>query len=70
MPRIAYATRYLIGLVILLMLVSAVNVADKELLSPVAEVVRVDLQMTDTQLGATRSAVITESSASRATAPT
>lgn len=57
MPRIAYATRYLIGLVILLMLVSAVNVADKELLSPVAEVVRVDLQMTDTQLGATRSAV-------------
>lgn len=57
MPRIAYATRYLVGLVILLMLVSAVNVADKELLSPVAEVVRVDLQMTDTQLGATRSAV-------------
>ena len=39
------------------MLVSIVNVADKELLAPVADVVRVDLNMSDTQLGAVRSAV-------------
>ncbi len=52
-----YTTRYLVGLVILLMLVSTINVADKELLAPVAEVVRVDLGMNDTQLGAVRSAV-------------
>ncbi len=57
MPRLAPSTRYLAGLVILLMLVSIVNVADKELLAPVAEVVRTDLAMNDAQLGATRSAV-------------
>ncbi len=57
MPRRLYSTRYLVALVILLMLVSIVNVADKELLSPVAEVVRTDLHMNDAELGATRSAV-------------
>lgn len=39
------------------MLVSIVNIADKELLAPVADAVRADLQMSDTQLGAVRSAV-------------
>ncbi len=57
MPRKLYTTRYLVGLIVLLMLVSIVNVADKELLSPVAEVVRTDLGMNDAELGATRSAV-------------
>ncbi len=57
MPRLGYTTRYLVALVILLMLVSIVNVADKELLSPVADVVRTDLHMNDAELGATRSAV-------------
>ena len=57
MPRPGYTTRYLVVLTVLLMLVSVVNVADKELLSPIAEVVRTDLTMTDAQLGATRSAV-------------
>ena len=52
-----YSTRYLIMLVGLLMLVSTINVADKELLAPVADVVRADLGMNDTQLGAVRSAV-------------
>jgi MFS family permease len=42
---------------ILLMLVSIVNVADKELLAPVADAVRAELKMTDTQLGSVRSAV-------------
>jgi MFS family permease len=55
MPR--YTTRYMVGLVILLMLVSIINVADKELLAPVADAVRADLNMSDTQLGAVRSAV-------------
>lgn len=50
-------TRYLILLVGLLMLVSVINVADKELLAPVADAVRADLGMSDTQLGAVRSAV-------------
>jgi MFS family permease len=50
-------TRYLVLLVALLMIVSVVNVADKELLAPVADVVRADLGMTDTQLGMVRSAV-------------
>jgi MFS family permease len=44
-------------LVALLMLVSAINVADKELLAPVADAVKGDLGMSDTQLGAVRSAV-------------
>jgi len=39
------------------MLVSIINVADKELLAPVADAVRTDLGMNDTQLGAVRSAV-------------
>jgi MFS family permease len=55
MPR--YTTRYLVVLVGLLMLVSIINVADKELLAPVADAVRGDLGMTDTQLGAVRSGV-------------
>lgn len=55
MPR--YTTRYIVCLIVLLMLVSIVNVADKELLAPVAEVVRHDLNLSDTQLGMVRSAV-------------
>jgi len=47
----------MILLVVLLMLVSVTNVADKELLAPVADAVRSDLNMSDTQLGAVRSAV-------------
>lgn len=47
----------MVVLVALLMLVAAINVADKELLAPVAEAVRHDLNMSDTQLGAVRSAV-------------
>ncbi len=35
-----YTRRYLIALVVLLMLVAAVNTADKELLAPVADAVR------------------------------
>lgn len=50
-------TRYLVGLILLLMLVSIVNVADKELLAPVADAVRADLGMSDTQLGMVRSSV-------------
>jgi len=53
----SYTPRYLLVLIILLMLVSIVNVADKELLAPVADAVRVELQMSDTQLGVVRSAV-------------
>src|SRR5512136_862633 len=52
-----FSSRYLVAVIILLMLVSIVNVADKELLAPVADAVRVELQMSDTQLGAVRSAV-------------
>jgi MFS family permease len=55
MPR--YSRRYIIALIALLMLVSAINVADKELLAPVADAVRADLNMKDTQLGMVRSAV-------------
>lgn len=43
--------RYLVVLTVLLMLVSIVNIADKELLAPVADVVRAELNMTDTDLG-------------------
>ena len=53
----AFRTRYLVMLVVLLMLVSITNVADKELLAPVADAVRRDLSMNDTQLGMVRSAV-------------
>jgi MFS family permease len=56
-PARSAKTGYLIALVSLLMLVSAVHVADKELLAPVADSVRTDLGMTDTQLGMVRSAV-------------
>ncbi len=52
-----YTARYLVLLVGLLMLVSIINVADKELLAPVADAVRADLGMSDTQLGAVRSSV-------------
>jgi MFS family permease len=55
MPR--SSKRYLVILIILLMLVSIINVADKELLAPVADAVRADLDLNDTQLGAVRSAV-------------
>jgi len=51
------STRYMVLLVALLMTVSAINVADKELLAPVADAVRHDLNMSDTQLGAVRSSV-------------
>ncbi len=57
MPRPRFSKRYLLGLVVLLMLVSIVNVADKELLSPVAQAVSHDLNLNDAELGATRSAV-------------
>jgi MFS family permease len=57
MPLPQFSKRYLVGLVVLLMLVSIVNVADKELLSPVAQAVSSDLHLTDAQLGATRSVV-------------
>lgn len=49
--------RYLVIATFLLMLVSIINVADKELLAPVADAVKVDLGMNDTQLGVVRSAV-------------
>ncbi|MBI5031107.1 MAG: MFS transporter [Chloroflexi bacterium] len=49
--------RYLVILTVLLMLVSIVNIADKELLAPVADVVRAELNMTDTDLGAVSAAV-------------
>ncbi len=55
MPR--YTNRYLAGAIFLLMLVSIVNVADKELLAPVVDAVKADLSLSDTQIGATRSAV-------------
>jgi MFS family permease len=51
------STRYLFVLTGILMLVSIVNVADKELLAPVVDAVKSDLGMTDTQVGMVRSAV-------------
>jgi MFS family permease len=57
MTRKGYTTRYLVALTTLLMLVSISNVADKELLAPVADAVKADLDMNDTQLGAVRSSV-------------
>lgn len=48
---------YLVTLILLLMLVAIVNVADKELLSPVATAVKTELNLSDTQLGSVRSAV-------------
>jgi hypothetical protein len=52
-----YTRRYLVSLVALLMLVATVNVADKELLAPMADAVRAEFGMSDGQLGAVRSAV-------------
>jgi MFS family permease len=52
-----YPTSYIVVLVGLLMLVSIINIADKELLAPVANAVQADLEMNDTQLGAVRSSV-------------
>lgn len=49
--------RYLALLTGLLMLVSIVNVADKELLAPVVDAVKVDLDINDTQVGTVRSGV-------------
>jgi MFS family permease len=51
------SARYLAVLTGLLMLVSIVNVADKELLAPVVDAVKRDLSMSDTQIGEVRSAV-------------
>src|SRR5512140_905475 len=50
-------SRYLAVLTGLLMVVSIVNVADKELLSPVVDAVKSDLGMSDTQIGMVRSSV-------------
>ena len=49
--------RYLVVLTGLLMLVAIINVADKELLAPVANAVKASLGMNDTQLGLVRSSV-------------
>ena len=57
MQRSVSPSCYFVVVMILLMLVSIVNVADKELLAPVADAVRAELKMTDTQLGSVRSAV-------------
>ena len=51
------SARYLAILTGLLMLVSIINVADKELLAPVVDSVKSDLSMSDTQIGLVRSAV-------------
>ena len=55
--RQSVSTRYLALLTGLLMLVSIVNVADKELLAPVVDAVKGDLGMSDTQIGMVRSSV-------------
>lgn len=52
-----YTARYLVVAVILLMLVSIINVSDKELLAPVVDAVKLDLGLSDTQIGAIRSSV-------------
>jgi MFS family permease len=57
LPQRRPTTRYLVVMVVLLMLVSTVHVADKELLAPVAGAVKAELGMSDTQLGMVRSAV-------------
>ncbi len=49
--------RYLVVLTGLLMVVSIINVADKELLAPVVDAVKLDLGMNDTQVGLVRSSV-------------
>jgi len=57
MSRSTFSTRYLVLAIVLLMLVSIVNVADKELLAPVVDAVKVDLDLNDTQIGLIRSSV-------------
>jgi len=57
MSKTKYSTLYLIIVITLLLLVAIVNIADKELLAPVADAVKADLGMNDTQLGAVRAAV-------------
>lgn len=52
-----FSSRYLVGATLLLMTVSIINVADKELLAPVVDAVKLDLGMSDTQIGAVRSSV-------------
>ena len=52
-----YTTAYLVSPTSLLMLVSIINVADKELLAPVVDAVKLDLEMSDTQVGMVRSSV-------------
>ncbi len=52
-----FSRRYLIAMIVLLMLVAIINVADKELLSPVADAVRTELHLSDTELGSLRSVV-------------
>ncbi len=51
------SARYLVVLTGLLMVVSIINVADKELLAPVVDAVKLDLGMNDTQVGLVRSSV-------------
>jgi MFS family permease len=51
------STLYLVTIITILMTVSIVNVADKELLAPVADAVKHDLDMNDTHLGLVRSSV-------------
>ncbi|MCZ2127740.1 MAG: MFS transporter [Anaerolineales bacterium] len=51
------SSRYLFVLTTLLMLVSIINIADKELLSPVVDAVKADLNLTDTHIGTVHSAV-------------
>ncbi len=48
MKRSLLPSWYLPALIGLLMLVSAINVADKELLAPIADAVRSELEMHDT----------------------
>jgi MFS family permease len=57
MKKQKFSSRYLAGATLLLMTVSIVNVADKELLAPVVDAVKLDLGLSDTQIGAVRSSV-------------
>ena len=57
MTKQKFSTGYLIVVVVLLMIVSISNVADKELLAPMADAVKLDLGMSDTQIGFVRSSV-------------
>jgi len=53
----SYSRTYLVVAIILLMAVSVINVADKELLAPVVDAVKLDLGLSDTQIGMIRSSV-------------